>query len=1341
MLFGREKSRTTADGQYTGEWSHGTMNGHGLMVYTNGDAFEGEWVEGKRQGHGILMKKNGSQYEGDWKNDVLSGTGTFVSADGDEFRGSFENGAFCGEGVYTFANGDRYEGSFVNGVAEGRGKLFSHSGDEYDCLWKDGKKHGRGVYRGKSGSVFEGEFADDELKNGTLELKSGSKFSGSFCNGHMSQGTLLFSSGAVYTGDFDDDGLPSGFGEMKEADGSVYTGQWLKGKKHGKGKLDKGQGIVIEGRWTNDVLSGQVKLQFKDTFTYEGIWSETGNFDGVIRFDNGCVYTGKSRNFKFEGQGKLVTENGSVTEGEWHEGMPNGFCNVTCKDGSHYEGYMKNGEMEGNGSFTAANGVKRVGIFVKNQLHGYGSIILPSGASLDCRFEYGDIVGKVEVHFPDGSRYVGDWKDDGPDGKGTMYNADGTELTGIWKNGEFVQEITSSKSSSVKVPDKKTAVPGASEQKPKQKENGISSPKPAVVGNESLAQLLNELDSFVGLDTVKKQVNSLINQITLNKKREQMGVKQTPISLHMIFTGNPGTGKTTIARLLAKIFKAMGLLSEGQLVETDRSGLVADYIGQTATKTKKVVESALGGVLFIDEAYALVRSDSSSDYGKEAIDTLLKEMEDHRHELVVIAAGYPKEMTKFINANPGLQSRFNRFIHFEDYKPDELYQIFCKFCAEKHYTLTDDAAERVKNHLAYMYDTRTENFANARDVRNFFDKVDAQQDDRLIAEQSNDLFTICGRDIDGLDPESTAGDSEESLDSLMEKLDRMVGLKKVKDELHTLINVAQMNALKSKRGLQTQNVSLHMVFTGNPGTGKTTVARLLAAVFRNLGYLSQGQLVEVSRADLVAGYVGQTAMKVQERVKEALGGILFIDEAYSLKTSANDSFGQEAIDTLVKCMEDYRKNLVVIIAGYPGDIEQFLMENAGLKSRINTFIHFEDYSAEELYRIFISMCEGRNESYVLSDECRELARRYWQIRASRKERGFGNGREVRNVFEQVIKKQNNRLVESINPLELTEEEIMRIDVEDLQIDDVARSIDLSRPFIEPNPVVEPEEEYDEPDEDSVGLSAEDEAEEEDEYTKGLREIAAGIKYSDDFYTFSAFLSDPQIEEIWDTKKLLAFAKRASEIVRNVKYNLDQYRHDQIVQMAVDTYCSLLKEFDYPKADMEQAVYNMLVEFYMGRIRVCEDTAEYEAYDGKIPEVKDDDIDTVDFAMLLAQVPWQPEKKEWLDRLGINYDYNQYLSVTWFASQITLGSGHYSRRVPNHSAKTTYNRLLNPYALLWVASVLGEDDELIELILQSVKLEKTAPEQSKLVRDNIPFSRIAEMANAFMDEPTENNEDG
>ena len=281
---------------------------------------------------------------------------------------------------------------------------------------------------------------------------------------------------------------------------------------------------------------------------------------------------------------------------------------------------------------------------------------------------------------------------------------------------------------------------GSAEEKQKAEEK---TPEP-----EKIEDLKAELDSYVGLEAVKKEVRNLINLVNVHQMREKNGLPNTELSLHMVFSGNPGTGKTTIARLMARIYHSLGILSKGQLVEVDRSGLVAGYVGQTALKTSKVIERAMGGVLFIDEAYAL-NGGSENDFGQEAIDTILKAMEDHRDDLVVIVAGYDGLMRDFIRSNPGLESRFNRFLHFDDYTMDEMMAIFAMRCEKGCYTLEQEAEEQVRAFLQEENDGGI-SFGNARGVRNLFERILIHQANRLASMENvtrEDLMKITAADV------------------------------------------------------------------------------------------------------------------------------------------------------------------------------------------------------------------------------------------------------------------------------------------------------------------------------------------------------------------------------------------------------------------------------------------------------------------------------------------------------------------------------------------------------------------------------------------------------------------
>lgn len=266
-----------------------------------------------------------------------------------------------------------------------------------------------------------------------------------------------------------------------------------------------------------------------------------------------------------------------------------------------------------------------------------------------------------------------------------------------------------------------------------------------------LNELMAKLHRLVGLQKVKKEVETLTNLVRVNQMRRERSLQVAPLSLHMAFTGNPGTGKTTVARLLSQIFRAIGVLSKGHLVETDRSGLVAGYVGQTALKVQEKVQEAMGGMLFIDEAYALATGDQE-DFGREAVDTLVKLIEDHRDKFIVVVAGYPEPMQKFLDSNPGLRSRFNRFIHFDDYAPEELFQILERMCEDNGYKLAPDAAEFSRELLKQKHARRGANFANGRDVRNLFEQALALHANRVGPMESPSdevLCTLTAEDVPG----------------------------------------------------------------------------------------------------------------------------------------------------------------------------------------------------------------------------------------------------------------------------------------------------------------------------------------------------------------------------------------------------------------------------------------------------------------------------------------------------------------------------------------------------------------------------------------------------------------
>ena len=322
------------------------------------------------------------------------------------------------------------------------------------------------------------------------------------------------------------------------------------------------------------------------------------------------------------------------------------------------------------------------------------------------------------------------------------------DTTGVRKSREGLNPldfVTSGEPSFVEKHSAQVQTSGGGTNAPKAEEKAPEKP--------NFDELMEQLDSLVGLDTVQKEVKNLINLVKVRKLRQENDLPVPPMSFHMVFLGNPGTGKTTVARLISGLYAAIGVLSKGQLIEVDRSGLVAGYVGQTALKTQEVIQSALGGVLFIDEAYSLA-SGGENDFGREAIETMLKAMEDHRDGLVVIVAGYTGPMEKFIHSNPGLESRFNRYFFFPDYDGNQLTEIFRIQCKKNSYTLTPEADEAALKMFTRLYEERDENFGNGRDVRNCFEDMVVRQSNRVAALENpskEDLITVKPEDL--VDPD------------------------------------------------------------------------------------------------------------------------------------------------------------------------------------------------------------------------------------------------------------------------------------------------------------------------------------------------------------------------------------------------------------------------------------------------------------------------------------------------------------------------------------------------------------------------------------------------------------
>ena len=513
---------------------------------------------------------------------------------------------------------------------------------------------------------------------------------------------------------------------------------------------------------------------------------------------------------------------------------------------------------------------------------------------------------------------------------------------------------------------------------------------------------LEELNNLVGLEKVKHEIKKMINMVEFNKKRIASGKTPEKQTLHAAFMGNPGTGKTTVARLLGEALYEAGVLSgeEFRFVEATESDLISSSVGGTAEQTQHLLEKARGGILFIDEAYSLDKKGSSVNFGIEAVNTILKFMEDNRDDIMIIFAGYTKEMEEFFKTNPGLRSRVpNNFI-FEDYTGDEIVQLGEMILKKGDYKLED--RDYYARHVKRAYDGSLDK-SNGRWIRNLDEQLTKTLADRVVAQGSDDIETILNIDIDAVLNQGKYQEGADKEEDGMAALNRLIGIPKVKEQVEQFVAMAEFNQKRAEQGGVVADTTLHSLFLGNPGTGKTTVARILGNILFQKGVIKQKKFIEVSRSNLVGGYQGHTALKTREVLESALGGVLFIDEAYALYKDSNDSFGKEALDEILKFMEDHRRDIVIIFAGYTKEMYEFLQVNSGLQSRIPTTFDFEDYTPDEI--VEIGLLGLHKQGYQVNKALYADVVKLSYTRSN----DNSNGRWVRNFNEKLLRQVSTRV--------------------------------------------------------------------------------------------------------------------------------------------------------------------------------------------------------------------------------------------------------------------------------------------------------------------------------------------
>ena len=522
------------------------------------------------------------------------------------------------------------------------------------------------------------------------------------------------------------------------------------------------------------------------------------------------------------------------------------------------------------------------------------------------------------------------------------------------------------------------------------------------------------LDSMIGLNSVKARIHEIIAANVIDRERMiRPGNDYSARTMHMIFAGNPGTAKTTVAKLFGEIAKEQGLIRSG--VFKQKSGTEFSPLSQESMRN--AFDEAKGGILFIDEAYAL-----------GDVTTMLQEMENHRDDVVVILAGYDQAMKQFLGRNDGLKSRIPNWVTFEDYSSNELVDILKLMLKDRGFTASEKCFKVAYNNFDKA--VCLDNFGNGRYVRNYLEKAIERQSTRICGSHSTysdlseeELFTL---DVQDFESESYVADEADTKDA-SNRLDSMIGLTSAKEVIAKAIASFKMRKLYNDMGLTSEKPSMHMVFTGNPGTAKTTTARLIAQIMKNEGILPSGNFVEAGRADLIAQYAGQTAPLVKKKFSEARGGVLFIDEAYSLCDSQLSGLGDEAINTIVQEMENHREDTVVIFAGYPEPMKEFLERNPGMKSRISFHIEFEDYTVDELCRITELIASDKHIS--LTPKAMDKLRMIYSVVSTSDD--YGNGRFVRQILEDSMMNLAQRLM-AMDINSLSKETLTTLEEEDIK---------------------------------------------------------------------------------------------------------------------------------------------------------------------------------------------------------------------------------------------------------------------------------------------------------------------
>ncbi len=551
--------------------------------------------------------------------------------------------------------------------------------------------------------------------------------------------------------------------------------------------------------------------------------------------------------------------------------------------------------------------------------------------------------------------------------------------------------------------------------------------------------ILAELDEFIGMGSIKKEIRELATKLEMEREMMELDAGHIELTnVHIILTGNPGTGKTTVANKMGEIFKAIGLLPSDRVVVREPKNILSSIVNQTAANMDKACREAMGATLLIDEAYNLAKVDEMGnvdEIGEQAVDALMTNMSNHAGKFVTIIAGYKDRIDRFIEkVNPGLERRFTTRLHIDDYTGDELTEIFLLNVRKLGMTLTDEALHRLRKLANQMVDAKKENFGNAGEIIKVLQQAKSRKANRLSALKKSgetltkEMFMVFeADDIPYTEPKAL------NKDDYMKQLDELIGLRNVKENVKRIADYVSVERNRSKAyDKKFEGLRDHYIFVGNPGTGKTTVARIMADVLYALDVLPTNKLVETKRDELVGTAQGHSARCTREVFQRAMGGVLFIDEAYALKQYDGDMFGQEATDTLLALAENNRGKIVCIVAGYHNEMRRWIQSNSGLKSRFNKTIEFEDYNGDDMAEIFY--LKAKKSQLELTPEADGAMRQYFNQLYQNRKADFANAREVNQYFDHVKSRQSTRLTKRMNEPDFKNDEFKLLILDDMAPD-------------------------------------------------------------------------------------------------------------------------------------------------------------------------------------------------------------------------------------------------------------------------------------------------------------------